>query len=145
VNAVGGAVVFLLAAGFVLERWPAGRTEPVFPDALSVGQGVVFRIPEPALVREDRAELRAGVTDALVRRPAAVSEVTLLVGGEGRVELPGVATFALRERGAFVRVPLAGGERVRGEEGDVLWSRFPIQVEKGLVLRPVPDSGNSEP
>ena len=144
--AAGGALAFVFVAGFVLERWPTARTAPVFPDALSVGNGVVVRVLGPALVREDRAELRAGSTEVLVRRPAEVSDVTLLTGGDGRLDLPGVAPFLLRPRGAFVRVPLPGGERVRGEgEGDVLYSRLSTQAEKGWVLRPAPDSGNPEP
>ncbi len=138
--------VFLLArASFSSAGPPCGRSRSS-PTRFPLDRASCSAIPEPALVREDRAELRPGVSGRSRATSGRGLRGDASRGGEGRVELPGVATSPCESEAPSSACLLAGGERVRGAGGGrPLVPIHRIEVERGLVLRPVPDSGNTEP
>lgn len=139
---LAAVAVFVLAGGLVLERWPGRREAPSFGDALAVPGDP--RTPHPvvflsgaARVRGDEAILGPGRVEALLRAPAAVSTLTVTVGGQGSVlQAEGVPSIVLRPTGALVSLPFLPYHDVRGRAGrTVSFARARLTLTGEAVLR----------
>ena len=138
--AVVAAVV--LFAGLVLERWPGRRSAPSFGDALAVPVEAVSPAPivfvsGAARLRYDEAVLGPGAVELLARSPAAISALTVTVGGQGSVlEIAGRPPIVLRPTGALVSVPFVPYHDVRGRDGrSVAFTKARLTIRGEAVLR----------
>jgi hypothetical protein len=159
VAALAAVAAAVLSAGLVLERWPGRREAPSFGDALAIPGDQ--RTPFPivflegvARVRRDEAVLGPGRVELLVRAPAAVSALTVTVGGQGVLRAEGLPPVVLRPTGALVHLPFVPYHEVRGREGrGVAFTRARLALTGEAVLRvgegrpagwevpPAPDAG----
>jgi len=137
-----GVTMLVLLAGLVLERWPGRRDAPSFGDALVIPGDprtplpVVF-VTGAARVRQDEAVLGPGTVELLLRAPAAMSALTVTVGGQGGVlRAAGRAPVVLRPTGALVSLPFVPYHEIRGREGHtVAYTRATVAVAGEAVLR----------
>jgi hypothetical protein len=132
----------VLCAGLALERWPGERSAPSFGDALRVpgsteGPAAIVFLRGAARLRYDEAVVGPGRVELLLRSPAAVSALTVTVGGQGSfLEVEGRLPIVLRPTGALVSVPFVSYHRVRGRDGgSVAFARATLNLEGEAVLR----------
>ncbi len=153
---LAAVAVVVLSAGFVLERWPTPRDSPSFADAMvlpgeSATPAPVVFVSGAARMRYDEAILGPGTVELLLRAPAAVSSLTVTVGGQGSVlEVEGRPPIVLRPTGALVSVPFVPYHDVRGRDGrSVAFTRARLSVADEAVLRlgegPVEGPGGPPP
>ncbi len=117
--AVGAATV--LAVAFSLERWPAARRAPAFPDAVEVRSGVT-------VFSADGREL-------LVRSREPIPTVRVRATGEGSVRIPGRAPFVVGPAGTEADVPLAPVAHLAGRRGVEEWLyRQRVAADRGVAF-----------
>jgi hypothetical protein len=131
-----------LCAGLALERWPGERSAPSFGDALRVpgsteGPAAIVFLRGAARLRYDEAVVGPGRVELLLRSPAAVSALTVTVGGQGSIlEVEGRLPIVLRPTGALVSIPFVSYHRVRGRDGgSVVFAKAKLALEGEAVLR----------
>ncbi len=136
VAVLAGVAAFVLAAAFVLERWPGPRTAPRFPGALPHADGTLF-LDGPAPVRGDEAVIGPGAVRLVLRAPSAPPSITVTLGGsDGVLRALGLPPLVLRPTGALVRLPLVPYHEVRGRDGRaVVFSRTTLDLDGEAVLR----------
>ncbi|HSD27842.1 MAG TPA: hypothetical protein VLL75_11110 [Vicinamibacteria bacterium] len=142
VAALAAVAAFVLSAGFVLERWPGRRDAPSFGEAMvlpgdSTTPAAVVFLSGAVRMRDSEAVLGPGVVELLLRASAAVSDLTVTVGGQGSVlGVEGRPPILLRPTGALVSVPFVPYHEVRGRDGrSVAFTRTTLEVEGEAVLR----------
>jgi hypothetical protein len=133
---LAGMTAVILAAAFLLERWPSMNGAPRFRDALDLGGGTTVFV-SGASVEDDFARVTADEVGLLVRSRAALPALTLTAEGEGLLRLPGRAPIALSPRGTRVDVPLEPLVTLTGRRGlqERLY-RQRVEIDRGgAVLR----------
>ena len=129
VRAVLGLAAAVLAAAFILERWPGPRTSVRFPDAVEAGPGATVFI-EDARVEGDRAWVDAGRHRLLVRTRDEAAILRLRVEGEGLLRVRGRAPLVVTPAGLDADVPLQRVATLEGRRGvkETLW-REDVELE----------------
>jgi hypothetical protein len=130
-------VAIVLAAGFLLERWPTAWAAPRFRDALDLGGGTTVFV-SGADVREDFARVGQGQHELLVRSRAPLTGLTMIAEGEGLLRLPGRAPVPLSPRATRLGMPLTRLVTLAGRRGvdETLYrQRFEVRAGQGVVLR----------
>jgi hypothetical protein len=137
VRVLGAVTVVVLAAAFLLERWPSAYAAPRFRDGLDLGGGTsVFVLG--ADVREDFARVPSSEVDLLVRSRAPLTALTLIAEGEGVLRSPDRAPIALSPQGTTVDLPLTPLSSLMGRRGvaETLYRRsIVLDGPRGAVLR----------
>ena len=148
---LAAVAAFVLSAGLVLERWPGRRDAPSFGDAMvlpgeSASPAPVVFVSGAARLRYEEAVLGPGAVELMLRAPAAVSVLTVTVGGQGSVlRAEGRPPVVLRPTGALVSVPFVPYHDVRGRDGrSVAFTRATLAVEGEAVLRLGPGPAQEE-
>ena len=136
-RALAGVVAIVLAAGLLLERWPSERMAPRFGAALASAPAVTTFFDGPVTVREDEARLGPGRVGLLVRSAAPMPSIRMVVGGDGRLSLPGRASIIARPAGALVDLPLEPRYTIR-DTGET-FQGLAMRVEGGVILRVPPE------
>ena len=137
---LAGVTAAILAAAFLLERWPSSRTAPRFPDALDLGGGATAFVAG-ADVREDFARVAGREIDLLVRSRAPLSALTLIAEGEGLLRVSGRPPILLSPRGTrfgLSLTPLVSLEGRRGVAETLYRERIVLEAPAGAVLRFAP-------
>ena len=162
---LGAVAGLVLAAGFLLERWPGQRTAPAFGGAMTVtpappgtapttgapaalflsGAAPATTLAAPpvlfvsgaASVREDEAILEPGPVELLLRATGPMPTLRVTVGGQGGVlRAAGLPPIVLRPTGALLDLPFVLYHEVRGREGRrVSFSRTSLTLDGEAVLR----------
>ena len=123
--AVGAAVLLMLAFG--LERWPAVRRAPAFPDAVEVRPGVT------AFLSRD--------LDLVVRAREPLSAVRVRASGRGAVKVSGQPPMVLSDAAREIDVPILPLAHLTGRRGVEEWLyRQRIAVEGAVTIEAVPDA-----
>jgi hypothetical protein len=133
VRTLAALAALVLAAGFVLERWPTAFAAPRFGEAIDAGRGAVAFVTGAATVREDEAWLAAGDVTLLVRSPSPIVSVRVVVGGDGLLRRPGRAPIVARPAGAVVDLPLTPFYTLGGT-GEA-FQKETLGVEGAVILR----------
>jgi hypothetical protein len=136
-RALAGVAAIVLAIGLLLERWPSERTAPRFGAALESAPAVTSFFDGPVTVREDEARLAPGRVDLLVRSAVPMPSIRMVVGGDGRLSLPGRASIIARPAGALVDLPLEPRYTIR-DTGET-FQGLAMRVEGGVILRVPPE------
>jgi hypothetical protein len=134
---LAGTTAAILAAAFLLERWPSARAAPRFPDALDLGGGTVAYVAG-ADVRDDFARVASGEVNLLVRSRAPLPALTLIVEGEGLLRVSGRPPIVLSPRGTRFGLPLTPLVSLHGRRGvsETLYrERIGLEAPAGAVLR----------
>ena len=134
-----GLTAAILAAAFLLERWPSTQTAPRFPNALDLGGGATAYV-SGAAVEDDFARATGGSVEVLVRSRRPLSSLTVAAEGEGRLIVPGRPALPLSARTARVDVPLEPLVTLTGRR-DVQESLYRQRLEgfvPGAILRLAP-------
>jgi hypothetical protein len=138
VRALAGLAALVLAAAFLLERWPTLRTGPRYRDALGIGPGVTAFLVDGVTVEEDRARTRGGALDLVVRSREPLPSVTVLAEGEGTLRVGGRAAVVLSGRPVALTVPLDPIATLVGRRGvgeSLARQRLMIETQGEVVLR----------
>jgi hypothetical protein len=137
-RALAGLAAVVLVAAFLLERGPIFRTSPRFSDALSMGPGATAFLVGPVTVEEDRARVRPGTIELVVRSREPLASLTVIAEGEGRLRPGGAPAVALEGRPVAVRVPLEPVATLVGRRGiseSLARQRLGIETGREVVLR----------
>jgi hypothetical protein len=138
VRALAGLAALVLAAAFVLERWPTLRPGPRYQDALGIGPGATAFLIDGVTVEEDRARTRGGALDLVVRSREPLRSVTVLAEGEGTLRVGGRPAIALPGRPVALTVPLDPIATLLGRRGvgeSLARQRLMIETQGEVVLR----------
>lgn len=133
VRALAGVAALVLATGLLLERWPSARMAPSFGAALASAPAVTTFFDGPVTVRDGEARLGPGTVDLLVRSAVPMPSIRMVVGGDGRLRLPGRASIVARPAGALVDLPLEPRYTMR-DTGET-FQGLAMRVEGGVILR----------
>jgi hypothetical protein len=132
---LAGITGLILAAAFLLERWPSAYTAPRFRDALDLGGGSTAFVGGTR-VEDDFARAMKGEIDILVRSRSPLPAVTLVVEGVGLLRVPGRPPIALSPRDTSIELPLTPLVTLTGRRGvQETLHRQRIAVERGTVIR----------
>jgi hypothetical protein len=134
---LAGITAVILAAAFLLERWPSVYSAPRFGNALDLGGGATAFV-SGAWVEGDFARVTDGEVGLLVRSRAGLRSVTLTGEGQGRLIVPGRPAIPLSTRGTTVEVPVVPfvthiGRR--GVEETLYRQQLEVEAAGGAVLR----------
>jgi len=146
VRALAGLAALVLAAAFLLERWPTSRTAPRYGDALGIGPGATAFLIDRVTVEEDRARTRGGALDLIVRSREPLPSVTVLAEGEGTLRVGGRAAVVLTGRPVALTVPLDPIATLVGRRGvgeSLARQRLMIETPGEVVLRVRAQEGGS--
>jgi hypothetical protein len=140
-RALVGVVTLGLGVGFLLERWPSGRTSPRFADALRLPREAALFLS--GATRWDESALRApaGSVDVLLRSAEPLDAAAVLIGGDGFVSAPGLAPMALRPSGVIVNLPLTHLMTLTGRRGvreTLQRTTLAVDAPTGVVVRAAP-------
>jgi hypothetical protein len=139
-RALAGLAVVVLASAFALERWPATRTRPQWPDAVVLPDGATVFFEGD--VRAEGDGVRAWRTvRLLVRGGLARDSLTLVVDGTGRLRVGDGAPVVPAGRPLTLRVPLERAAALTGRRGATeALSRQRLQVtgDRGLAIAVLP-------
>jgi hypothetical protein len=136
-RALAGVVAVVLATGFLLEWWPSARMAPSFSAAIESAPAVTAFFDGPVTVRENEARLGPGTVDLLVRSAVPMPSIRMVVGGDGRLRLPGRAPILARPAGALVDLPLEPRYTIR-DTGET-FQGLAMRVEGAVILRVPPE------
>jgi len=114
--ALAGMTAVLLAAAFLLERWPSAQGAPRFPNALDLGGGATAFV-SGATVEDGFARVTDDDVTVLVRSRAPLPALTLVAEGQGLLALPGRPPLAVSPRGTRVDLPLVPLVTLTGRRG----------------------------
>jgi hypothetical protein len=132
-----GLLVFVLGAGFALERYPSRRTRPLFPDALEIAPGQTVFAKGGARVEAHRLLLEPGDVTLLLRQREP-QRLALIVAGEGVLRLRDQRALALRPTGLKLDLEADAPRELQGRKGDLetlgyvrlhLLAREPVAAE----------------
>ncbi len=132
-RALAGVAAVILASGLLLESWPSARMAPSFAAAIESAPAVITFFDGPVTVRENEARLSPGRVDLLVRSAAPMPSIRMVVGGDGRLRLPGRAPILARPAGALVDLPLEPRYTIR-DTGET-FQGLAVRVEGAVILR----------
>ncbi len=129
-------VVFVLAAGIVLERWPSAETAPRFHEAIALGNGATAFFDGPVTLQDHQVMLGGGETRLLVRSTTALVSVRAVLGGRGLLRPRGGAPLTARPMGSIVDLPLVSRHRLLDGAGhEEFFSVQSLSVEGEVLLR----------
>jgi hypothetical protein len=136
-RALAGVAAIVLGAGLLLERWPSERLAPRFGATLASAPAVISFFDGAVTVREDEARLGPGGVDLLVRSAVPMPSIRMVVGGDGRLRLPGRASIVARPAGALVDLPLEPRYTIRDTRET--FQGLAMRVEGSVILRVPPE------
>ena len=114
---VAVASLTLVAAGWVLERWPSPFAVARFPNALELRPGTVAFVSGVASIERGRIEAAGGAVEMLVRARTPMDGLAVWAAGDGEATVPGRAAVALSRQGVWLRAPLDVLASLSGRRG----------------------------
>jgi len=134
--ALVGLAATVLAAAALLERWPAARAGPRFPDALEAAPGATAFV-EDARVEGARAWLGPGEHAILLRTRDGSGMLRLRAEGEGVLRLAGRPPLPIPAAGLEVDLQMDAVAVLQGRRGvtETLWrQRIGVEAPDAVAL-----------
>jgi hypothetical protein len=134
--ALCGLAATLLVAALVLERWPAGRQGPRFPDAVEIGPGATAFVEE-ARIDGERAWVAPGEHTILLRTRDGDGLLRIRAEGEGVLRVSGRPPLPIPRGGATVDLTLTPVASLQGRRGvgETLWrQRLEVEAAQPVAL-----------